>query len=363
MKRPSLFLVLFALVPVLAGAACGSSVRPNAATVDGTAITQSMLDEELQAIQANKAYAASIEGGGTKVAGTGAATISNEFVGKVLTRQIFYQLIHAEFLRKKLKLTPADLTAARPAAAQGVGDESTLKKFPKAYQDTLVRRNAEVTKLTTALSNVVIDDAAIKKYYDENPDLFRETCVSHILFSVTTPDGQLDRAATAAQSDKLLADATAVKKQLGGGADFAAMAKQYSADPSNKDTGGNLDCGPPGRFVPEFETAMDALADNVVSAPVKTDFGWHLIKVSERKLQSLADATPQIQQTLQGDVQKPFTQFLQAALAKAKISVNPRYGTFSKDPQQPGIVPPKAPTTTEPGGSGSSTTAPGISVP
>ncbi|MEA3075740.1 MAG: peptidyl-prolyl cis-trans isomerase [Actinomycetota bacterium] len=365
MKRPSLLLVLFALVPVLAGAACGSSVRPNAATVDGNAITQTMLDDELEAIQANKEYVAGISSGGSKVEGEGAGTLSTVFVGRVLTRQIFLQLVHAEFERKKLKLTPADLTKARPTIAQDVGGENILKKFPKAYQDTLARRNAEVAKLQESLSAIVIDDAAIKKYYDENPDQFRETCVSHILISVASPDGQIDKAAAAAQSDKLQADAIAVKKQLDAGADFAAMAKQYSADASNKDTGGNLDCGPPGRFVPEFETAMDALPDNTVSAPVKTDFGWHLIKVTERKLQPLADATPQIQQSLQGDAQAPFSEFLRAALAKAKITVNPRYGTFSKDPQQPGIIPPNAPTTTEPAGSGSgsSTTQPGVSIP
>jgi parvulin-like peptidyl-prolyl isomerase len=133
------------------------------------------------------------------------------------------------------------------------------------------------------------------------------------------------------------------------GEDFAAVAKELSTDASNKDSGGNLECGAAGRFVPEFETAMDALAIGDVSQPVQTQFGWHLIKVTDRPVQPLEQVAAAIKQQLESQQGQAIEDFLRASLAKAKITVNPRYGTFKNDAQNPGIVPPSAPSTTQPG--------------
>jgi hypothetical protein len=350
-RLPRLF-GLFALVLALATAGCGDTVRPSAAKVNGTTISQSRLDDELEAIEANNAYVKSIEEGGLSVRGKGDHTLSNAFVGRVLTRQIFLQLVHAEVVKRKIAITADDRSAAQPQVAQSVGGDAIFKKFPKAYRDDLVLRNAEVLALQQKLGGEEVDEAAIKAYFDANPDQFQQSCPSHILFAVAGADGQLDSEATAAQTDKLKADAAAVKAQLDAGADFAEQAKQHSADTSNKDQGGDLECGAAGRFVPEFEKAMDALAVGQVSDPVVTQFGVHLIKMNDRKAQTLEEATPQIQQQLQSAGDAKFSTWLQDALTAAKITVNPRYGKFSKDGQSPGIIPPGAPTTTVPGGAG-----------
>jgi hypothetical protein len=342
--------VLVGFVLASMASACGDTIRPAAATINGEQISQETLDAELKAIAGNADYVGTVEQGGFEVRGEGRGTLSNVFVGRVLTRQIFLRLIHDEFVRKGLKLDDGDLDLARGQVVQSSGGEAVFKRFPKDYQQTLLRRTAEVAKLQEALGGEGLTDADVRAAYDENPAEYSSTCVSHILLGVTGPDGQLDQQATGQAIDQLTSDAAAVRAQIVAGADFAAIAAERSVDTTNKDKGGDLGCGGPGRFVPEFEEAMEALALNEVSEPVPTQFGVHLIKVTDRKPQSFEEAEPQIRERLQGEGQQKFSDFLEAAVAKAKISVNPRYGRFSKDPQAPGVVPPDAPTTTAPGG-------------
>ncbi len=77
-----------------------------------------------------------------------------------------------------------------------------------------------------------------------------------------------------------------LKDRLDGGADFAELAKLNSEDASAA-KGGDLGWLSPGDTVPEFEQAMDKLAPNQVSAPVRTTFGWHLIEALERRKQDV----------------------------------------------------------------------------
>lgn len=357
MRRPLLLVLLLALVGLTA---CGNTLRPPAASVNGQEISEEALEEEVRAIQANQEYVSAIEQGGRRVRGSGSGTLDNQFVGALLTRQIFLELVHQELLRRKLELTAADLSAARAEAVQSVGNASVFDKFPRPYQQTLVRRSAELTKLVGALSPATVDDAAVKKFYDENSDMFAQTCVSHILFAVPGAGGQIDQQATAAQADALRAQAEAVRAEVAAGGDFVALAKQHSQDPGNRDRGGELGCGPAGRFVPEFETAMGAVAVGEVSQPVQTPFGWHLIKVTSRGPQPLEEAAPDIRQRLEGGRDDAISTFLVEAVGKAKVSVNPRYGRFEKGGggRAPGIVAPDAPTTTEAGAGGAGGPAP-----
>lgn len=354
MKRPPFYLsaVALALVLLVGLAGCGTSAagNPPAATVAGHDIAQKQLDDELNAILANSQYVQGLEQGGTPVRGTGKATFDLGFVSRVLTRQILLDLIHQEFVKRKLSLSDADIAAARSQVTNDLGGPDVFAKFSKTYQDDVTRRTAEVTKLQGDLGGAKVDDAAVKAYYDAHQADFQQTCVSHILFGVVGSDGQIDQAATTAQSDTLKAQADDVRAQIASGAlDFAAAAKQYSVDTSNKDQGGDLQCGGPGRFVQEFEDGMNATAVGDVSPPVKTQFGWHLIKVTKRGPQTLEEATPQIQQTLTSNAQGNLSDFLQQKVKAVKISVNPRYGRWTTEGQQPGIKLPNAPTTTEPG--------------
>jgi peptidyl-prolyl cis-trans isomerase SurA len=78
-----------------------------------------------------------------------------------------------------------------------------------------------------------------------------------------------------------------IKERLDNGEKFEALARQYSED-STASNGGDLGWVNPGDTVPQFEKAMNELKDNQISAPVKTQFGWHIIQVLERRSQDMS---------------------------------------------------------------------------
>lgn len=333
MKRLlSVFGLFVALV--LVGAGC-AAIEPPAAVVNGEEITEDELREELDAIRGNEEYLQILQQPGDptqaplQVLGRGNATFDAGFVARVLSRQILLELISQEVRRRDLELTDAELDVAREQITAELGEE-VVRKFPRGYRDTIVRRNAEVTKLQSALADVEIDDEAIATYYEENRDRFELNCASHILVE------------TREEADQL-------KAQLDGGASFEDLARASSTDTQSAQNGGSLDCQPRGTFVPEFEQVLETATPGVVTGPVETQFGFHLIRLDERRVQTLAEVEPQIRQELLSNAQGEFAQFVTEAAQAADVEVNSRYGNFDKQAGPTGaVVPPVSPTTSRP---------------
>ncbi len=319
---------LFA-APVVAlamlAAACGS-VSPYAAKVDNRSISQNDLETELRSIAANGPYLALIESR-QQVKGTGAGTFDAAFTALALTRQIYYQLIGTELARLKLAIGPTDLAAARATVIEQIQGEDVFMDFPRSYQDELVRRQAQLDMLTLALNGQTGSaDEAAKTYYDTNKDSFASACVSHILV------------ATREQAD-------GAKARVAGGEDFAVVAKATSTDTQSAAKGGELGCdiSQETGFVPEFLLAVFAQPVGEVGAPVQTQFGFHVIKVTSRVVPPFDDVKALARQKLTDNGQEKLLTWLQETIAKAKIEINPRYGTFNKEGASPGVVPPTRP--------------------
>jgi peptidyl-prolyl cis-trans isomerase C len=124
-----------------------------------------------------------------------------------------------------------------------------------------------------------VTEADAKAFYDANPDKFKEpetVRASHILIMVPE-DAKPD---VAAEKEKL---AKATKERITKGEDFAKVAAEVSEDPGSKAKGGDLDYFAKGSMVPEFEDAAFKLKIGEVSDPVKSKFGWHIIKVTDKK--------------------------------------------------------------------------------
>lgn len=337
MRRLAFSLSALAVTLALAATACGS-VSPYAARIDNKSISEGDLETELRAIASNGPYLKLVESK-QQVTGTGPGTFDAAFTALALTRQIYYQMVGDELAKRKLTVGPDDLAAARVTVIQQIQGEDVFKDFPKSYQDELIRRQAQLDLLTLNLNGITgsIDDAA-KAYYDAHHDDFAVACVSHILVG--------DQAT-----------ANDIKARLDAGEDFATIAKAQSIDTQSATQGGVLGCdiSQATGFVPEFLLAVFSQPVGAVGAPVQTQFGWHVIKVTSRDVPPYDKVKDQARQKLAASGQEKLLTWLQDAVAKAKIEVNPKYGTFNKEGSAPGVVPPAQP-------AGSSTTVAGIGV-
>src|SRR5215203_3840058 len=152
-----------------------------------------------------------------------------------------------------------------------------------------IRENLPVQKVQAKVSDdVEPTDEEIQKYYEKNKEAQFTTpekvCVSHILFAKDQKEKAED-----------------VKKQLEDGGDFAKLAKQYSQDPGSAEKGGDLGCLGKDETVPTFEEAAFGADEGEIVGPVKTQFGYHLLEVTEKKPQQtrpLSEVEPQIRSQL-----------------------------------------------------------------
>ncbi len=124
--------------------------------------------------------------------------------------------------------------------------------------------------------------------------------------------------------------AESIRKQLvEDPSQFAALAAKLSTDTSNKDKGGDLGFAGRGQFVPAFENAIFAAKQGDLLV-VQTEFGFHVIKVLERRTTTLAQATPALRRAiLQTEREQRTAELLSAVANELGVKVNPRFGRWN----------------------------------
>lgn len=178
-----------------------------------------------------------------------------------------------------------------------------IERFKKdAMLEILLKREIE--------DKAKVDESELKAYYDANPQEFRlneEIRASHIL--VKTEEEAKD-----------------VLKKLKEGADFKKLAMELSQDPGTSKKGGDLGYFGKGKMNPEFERAAIKLKEGELSEPVRTNFGYHIIKLTGRKQGQLVEytkVTEILRQRLTREKQKKVFEEWVAGLKKdAKININ-----------------------------------------
>ncbi len=170
---------------------------------------------------------------------------------------------------------------AEKYASQAVPDDAALKTYYDAHKseymtpETVDLRYIEIS-LAQLAAKVSVDDAQLKAYYDEQkaktPELFsqpEQRRVSHILLTVANPK---DDAAVKAKAEGIL-------KRAQGGEDFAKLAKEFSQDPGSAQQGGDLGWSERKAWVAPFADAAYSMKVDEIRGPVKTQFGYHILKL------------------------------------------------------------------------------------
>ncbi|WP_296220899.1 SurA N-terminal domain-containing protein [Pseudomonas sp. UBA2684] len=181
---------------------------------------------------------------------------------------------------KAVQLSDDDIKAYYNAkAAEFMSPEQVVLEYVELNKDAFFDQ-VEVT-----------DEDLQSAYENEIANLAEQRQAAHILVEVS--DSLSDEQAKAKIDD--------VQKRLQQGEDFAALAKEFSDDPGSAANGGDLGYAGPGVYDPAFEDALYALRDSEVSAPVRSEFGWHLIKllgVQAPEVPSLASLKDKLEREL-----------------------------------------------------------------
>jgi peptidyl-prolyl cis-trans isomerase D len=168
-----------------------------------------------------------------------------------------------------------------------------------------------VLDLEAAKKNIVINDADLQTYYKENSARFgtkEERRASHILITAPASMPAADREKAKAKAEGLLAE---VKKSP---ASFADVARKNSQDPGSAEKGGDLDFVTRGAMVKPFEDAMFSLQKGEISGIVETEFGYHIIHLTDIK-PAVVPPFEQVRATIENDVraQQATQEFAKAA--------------------------------------------------
>ncbi|KAB7668815.1 peptidylprolyl isomerase [Bacillus sp. B1-b2] len=271
------------LVALIIGAVYLTQRSETVATIDDEKISQAELNEEL-----NKQYGST-----------------------VLSTMITNKVVDLEADKAKVEITDKEIDAEMDKVYEQYGGEETFNTLLAqngltldTYKESVIQ-NLKVTKILEP--SIEITDEEIQTYFDDNKaslDTAAQVQASHIL---------VEDEATAKE----------VKQKLDEGGDFAELAKEYSTDTATKDNGGDLGFFSSGQMVEAFETAAFGMEVGAVSDPVQTDYGYHIIKVTDKKEAkeaTLEDSKEEIKDTLlQQKIQEQASTWLSEATAKYKI--------------------------------------------
>jgi hypothetical protein len=168
-----------------------------------------------------------------------------------------------------------------------------------------------------------MDETALKAYYEAHKSEWEQIHVRHILIRTQGSPVPLPSGQNELTDAEALAKASEIRQKIVQGADFADLARAESNDPGSSSKGGDLGFLTHGQTVPSFEEAAFALPTGELSQPVKTAYGYHIIKMEERRpTKSFEDLRPDLEKNLANEAARKFVEDLKA---KTKISIDPDF--------------------------------------
>ncbi|MDO8886296.1 peptidylprolyl isomerase [Candidatus Oleimmundimicrobium sp.] len=258
---------------------CGNKV---AVTVNGKKIYESEVEERIEVLAGQyPEMAESSEGDDRK-----------ELREMVLDNLISEALIAEEAVKQEIGVSKSEIDSEVEEIKKSFPDEQSFVEALKQNQMVLADLEGEIKKfliqqkmMEKVTADIKITDEEVKKHYEDNKESFMESEQVHA-------------------KHILLEDEETAKKVLAAledGSDFAELAGKHSTDPGSKDKGGDLGWMSRDQLVPEFAEASFNLPIGELSNLVKTQFGYHIIVVEEKKealQKNLEDVKDEIEQVL-----------------------------------------------------------------
>jgi len=307
----------FAAYLVLDDGAIAYSVR-------GQRVSQSEVDGELSALADNAALKKLIHQSQSSPLSTFAGSVSSGYTAGWLSLRIAQTFADRTVTAQRLHVNADDRRNGEGLAVQLLGSEQVVRTLPASFRADLRSRFARMAALTrTLLANPspALQQAALQACRSHR-------FVAHILVAT-------------------LAESQSIKAALTAGADFATLARQDSTDQASAVRGGDLGCLDSQQFVAPFAQAAQTLPIGQVSDPVQTQYGFHLIVVTDKP------PAAEIESVALGQV-------LSLARGEA-VTVDARYGIWDRRNGRvvaPATSPTTTPSTAPSSGGGSSTPTP-----
>lgn len=189
----------------------------------------------------------------------------------------------------------------------------------KLDQSPALQRQLELQKenlLANALfqdmaANAQVDDVTARQYFEQHKSEYETVHARHILIRVKGSPLPGQPGKKELTEDEALAKAQEIHKRLLAGEDFAALAKAESDDARSGNNGGDLGSFKRDQMVPQFAQAAFSLPTGQVSEPVKTQFGYHLIKVEQHDVKAFDDVKPDLEKRIRPELARSAVENLQ----------------------------------------------------
>ncbi|KWX85224.1 peptidylprolyl isomerase [Paenibacillus riograndensis] len=239
------------------------------------------------------------------------------FKESILKQEVAFEYLAGKATDAAKKEAEKEADEQVKAIKTGLGDtyESTLKQANLTEDDI----RSYMLRVLTVYQDMLlkVKDDQVKTEFEKTKGDFTVATLRHVLIGLTDAAG---KERTDADALKL---AKEVKAKLDGGADFAATAKEYSDDTGSKENGGEIKDKALGGYVEEFKQAAQTLPLNTISDPVKTTFGYHIIKVESRTETTFDKLTAEQKQTIKGSLaSQGLESFLEKDLASLDVKIN-----------------------------------------
>lgn len=298
----------FALVLVVL-VACGSAIPP-AATVGSISITDEQLAREVDVFgflaALNRQPCGTPETGETQASACARYALSNMIEEKVAIAYAAEQKVTVPETNVRKTLQSLDTQVGKKAV------DAQLKRFGLTRADLmdLVRRVLLFNEVQRAVTVAGIGEAELQSLYQQQILDFTTIQVDQILVKTKAEAEQVYRQVTAPGSTEQ---------------DFLDLAKQVSIDPSAKQNSGSLGSSVASQYVPAFGRAAAALEPGQISRPVRSRFGWHVIRMVKKTVQPFDQVR---QRLIDSRSIVVFNGWMRDRLTKEGVVVNPRYGRY-----------------------------------